>query len=200
MLEKLLKSSELKLSIKNFVKKNSMIWDVAIYGSSVRGKEDTRDIDFAILLSDRVDVGKKLSLCQQLKEMLENILPAMQVDVKIADMNDFLDPNFLARQGIISEGYLILRKKYIAHMLGFKTFVLMKYSLKGLTPSQKKMLYYALKGRREGRGVLDGVQGELLSNELLKIPIQASYKIEQLLKLHKVGFTTEFVMSYKKRY
>lgn len=188
----------LKLAVKKFAAKNREVWDIAVYGSYTRGNEEARDIDFAIILSQKTDAGKKLSFAQQLKESLEKIL-LFKIDCKTVDFSDFLEPTFLARQGIVSEGYLLIRNSFFANLFGFKTFVLIKYSLKGLTYSRKKMLYYALKGRRNAKGILEKTGGILLSRVLLKVPILAYYEIEQLLKLHKVEFNTEFVMSYYKR-
>ena len=199
MLKRLQSLSELILRIKRFTSKYDEIWDVVLYGSYVRGKEHARDIDFAIIIPSKVSVGKKLIIAQELKENIESIAPTLQLDVKVVDIDDFFDLNFLAKQAIIAEGYLILRKKYISDLFGFKTFALVNYSLEGLTYSQKKMLYYALRGRRGSKGVLEGIKGELISRELLKIPIQAYYEIEELLKLHKVKFKTEFIISYGRR-
>lgn len=197
--QKLLKSPALRSAVKKFVTENHDIFDVVLYGSYVRGKEDARDIDVAIILQKTADLNKKLSLAQALKENLEKRLFPFQIDVKTVDREDLLDEHFLARQGIIAEGYAIIQQENIAQLLGFKTFVLVKYSFKTLTPSQKKMFYYALKGRRGMKGVLEEMQGELLSKGLLRIPIHYEYQIEQLLTLHNVHFTTERVMSYMKR-
>lgn len=197
ILKKLLNLQGLK-SIKAFAKQYSEVWDIVLYGSYVRGKETARDLDIAIILSKSLDIGKKLDLSYECRKIFESAV-SFEVDVKAVDIKDFLDSNFLAKQGIIAEGYLILRKKYLADLLGFKTFVIVKYNLKGLTHSQKKMLYYALKGRRGKKGVLANTNGELLSKCILKIPIQAVYQIENLLNSHKLNYNLEFVMSYMKR-
>lgn len=196
ILKKLLNSQGLK-SIKTFIKKHREIWDVVVYGSYVRGKENSKDIDFAIILSKSLGVEKKLVLAHEFKETLKKFV-VPQIDAKVIDIKDFLDTNFLARQGIIAEGHLILRNKNLAELLGFQTFVIVKYSLQGLTYSQKKMFYYTLKGRRGKMGVLDDIGGELVSKSILKIPIKNIYKTENLLRMHKVNYNLEFIMSYRK--
>jgi len=165
----------------------------------VRGREDLRDIDIGLIFFKGANAGEKLSLAQNFKEKIARLFPDFNFDVQAIDIKDFLDNGFLARQGIIAEGYLILRGKYFAELFGFKTFALIEYSLQGLSYSQKKMLYYALQGRRTSKGVLDAVDGKLISRGVLKIPVKSFHKIESLLKLHKVRFTAEFVMSYQKR-
>ena len=175
------------------------IWDIALYGSFIRGKEDARDMDIAVLTRKEFSEEKKLSLAQQIKEQLTNTFPEILFDVMVVDVSDFLNPHFLAREGIIAEGYLILKKEYLSKLLGFETFAYIKYSLQGLTASQKKMLYYALHGRRDMNGVLKEINGQCVSREVLKIPLQSSYNMEQLLKLHRVSYNMEFVMSYNKR-
>src|SRR3989344_731599 len=199
MLKKLLSLPELNAEAKKFIEKNQEVWDIVIYGSVSRGKEDARDIDFAILLASQLDMGKKLKLAQVFKEKIEEILASIQVDVKVVDLYDFQDPNFLARQGILAEGFSLSKGEYLSRLLGFNSYAFIKYSLKGLTYSQKKMLYYALKGRRGTKGVLIDLSGELVSREWLKVPVQFLYKIEQLLALHRVSYSTELALSYWKR-
>jgi len=199
MFKKLLKWQELKSISKKFALRYPVMWDVGIYGSFVRGKENIRDIDFAILLSQRVSSGEKLSVAQEFKEQIEKIIFWKQVHVQAVDIDDFLDADFLARQGILAESYLVLKDKFLADVLGFRTFVFIFYSLSGLTYSQKKMLYYALQGRRGEEGVLAEINGELIGKCILKIPLSAYSKIEDLLGLHGITFTSEFVMGYKKR-
>lgn len=199
MLTRLQVSSELESTAKKFARKNLDIADIIVYGSIVRGKEDARDIDVAIVLAAKTKEDRKLSLAQELKESIEKNFPSMQIDVKATDFADLCDASFLARQGIIAEGYSLLKKQYVAQYFGFRTFVLIKYSLKDLTYSQKKMLYYALKGRRGNKGMLDSWGGELISREVLRVPIDASHKIENLLAMHHVKFTIEYAMVYKKR-
>ena len=199
MLAKLPKQQALTSTLKKFSIKYPEVWDIVVYGSAARGKEDARDIDFALLLSKKSDEGKKLALAQEVKAEIEKVFPSVQIDVKSVIVDDLLDEHFLARQGIIAEGYLLLRKESLSKKLGFRTFALIKYSLQGLTYSQKKMMYYALKGRRGSKGVLQEMSGELVSREVLKVPIESSFKIEELLSMHNVKFTTEFMMSYRKR-
>ena len=196
ILKKLLKSQELSLT-NAFIKQNPGVWDIALYGSYIRGKEEARDIDIALILSKSFNAEIKIDLAYKLKKLFEKIIP-LEIDVKAVDLQDFLDENFLARDGIIAEGYLILRERYLADLLGFKTFAVIKYNLKGLTYSQKKMLYYALKGRRGNEGVLKKIGGEMLSNGILKIPVNTVFQIESLLKLHKLSYNIELVMSYQR--
>ena|SRR3989338_8266675 len=199
MLPTLLQSQALKSAAKQLSDAHAEVWDVALFGSTARGKSDARDADVAVLLSVPCAAGKKLSLAQELKERLEEALPSLTPDVKAVDLGDILDEQFLARQGIIAESYLLLRKKHLAALLGFRTFAHITYSLQGLTASQKKMLYYALQGRRGSAGVLRDAGGALVSRQLLKVPIESSAAIEELLRLHHVAFTVEFAMEYGKR-
>jgi len=188
---------ELKSIIKSFIKKRNEIWDIIVYGSFVRGKETARDIDFAIILQKDISLDKKLKLAQEIKEILEKKIKEYKIDVKTIDIYDFLDAGFLARQGILAEGYSILKNMYLHDFLGFKAKAIIKYELKGLSPSNKKMLYYALKGRRGSKGFLEEIGGKLISKNVLEVPIKYYHKIEQIMLLHKVAFKSEFGMFYK---
>lgn len=183
---------------KKYKEQNKAVWDIVLYGSSVRGNQNPRDIDIAILLKQKTEEKQKLELAQELKESIEKKLTSKNIDVRALDLEDFLNPYLLARQGIIAESYLLIKKEYLANILGFEGIVYIRYKLNNLTPSQKKMFYYTLKGRRNMQGILKEINGQLISREVLRIPLQAIGEIEQILKLHKINYSTEYVMSYKK--
>lgn len=199
MLKNWLESQELRCEIKRFLSEHGEVWDIVVYGSIMRSKDDAKDIDFAIILAKKISVEEKLALSQTLKESIEKTQPSMQIDVKAVDLEDFTDSLFVARQGIMAEGYSLSRGQYLTELFGFETFALIKYSLNNLTYSEKKMLYYALKGRRGTKGVLAKINGTLVSRGLLRVPVQSYDKIARLLRMHKVNFSSEFMMSYAKR-
>ncbi|MDI6738286.1 MAG: nucleotidyltransferase domain-containing protein [Nanoarchaeota archaeon] len=195
----LLRLRDLSPTAKQFASKHKDVWDIAVYGSFARGNELARDIDIAVILKNETGAERRLSIAHELKEAFEPQLQPFQPEVRAVTIGDFVDTNFLARQGILAEGCLLLRKTQLSGLLGFKSYVFIKYSLKGLTYSQKKMLYYALHGRRGMAGILKSIGGESVSRELLRVPVGASSQIEHLFSSHKISFTMEFVMSYKKR-
>ena len=182
-----------------FAAKNRAVFDVALFGSFARGNRNARDIDLAIILTKKTKIKLKLIFAQQLKEILDKHFTLHLFDVKTFDALDFLDPTFLARQSIISEGYLLVQQKPAASIFGFQSFALVSYALKNLTPSQKKMLQYALQGRRGSKGVLHELDGERFAGNILKVPTDKEAVLEDLLRAHYIQFSVEFVMSCGKR-
>jgi len=190
ILNKLLKLQKLKSVIKNTITKN--IFDIVIYGSIVRGKEKYTDIDIAIIYKNKIAVEEKLLASQQLKNKLSFL--DCDVDVKTINMYDLLDASFLARQGIIAEGYSLTRNKFLHELFGFKAYYEYKYNISIRSESKKKMFYYALKGRRSEKGIAQKTDSVSISNCVLRTPIQSSSEIEEVFLLHKIPFKKELCL------
>lgn len=189
----MLKLLQKKLDL-NWIKKNA-IWDVVIYGSYVRGKTDARDVDLAIILSEHVPLAKKMFLCQELRQMLS--AADYIFDVKAVDINDFLNAGFLGREAIFAEGLSLIKEDYLAERFGFTACAIVQYSLKRLTQSKKKMLYYALQGRKRGTGILAKINGKILSKGILQLPIRHYEDFKALLGKHDIDYTTTFTLQYR---
>ena len=119
----------------SWIKANG-IWDLAVYGSYARGKEEAKDIDIAIILPKITSAGIKLALCQQARKMLAD--KDYKIDAKAVDIKDTQDSSFLAREGIIAEYHLLLKNKPLAAIFGFSAFMLVEYSLKKLPLENRK--------------------------------------------------------------
>ena len=171
-----------------------MVFDIVLYGSMARGKEEANDIDIAIILSKKQDLSQKLELAELLKRKLDFL--KMEVDVKAVDITDLLDPTFVARQAIIAEGFSLLNKQYLHELFGFSVSVLFTYSLSSLTYSQKKMFYYALKGRRGQKGLLRLRNGKQISNCAIQIPLKCTEEFKNLFQKHNIKFQTKHILSY----
>ncbi len=165
------------------------VWDVVVYGSAVRGKSKPRDIDIAVLMAGKIIASKKLYLAQQFRKNLGG-------DVKVVDLDDFLNPGFLARQAILAEGYSLLKKDYLAERFGYSALALITYTLKSLPLSKQKLLYYALQGRKRGTGVLAKLGGKIIGKSLLAVPTKHFEKLKDLLQQHQVEFETSFTLQY----
>lgn len=168
ILKKLLNLQVLNL-IKKFKKENEEVFDVIIYGSAVKGKSDFNDLDLAILLNKKSSVSNKLKLAQELKSILKNKID-YELDVKGIDILDLMNKEFIAKQGIITSGYLILNKKNISNLFGFNSYSIFVYNLKGLNNSKKTLFRYAI-GGRNGKGLLELKGGEQLGRGSIRIPL-----------------------------
>ncbi|MFH1073393.1 MAG: nucleotidyltransferase domain-containing protein [Nanoarchaeota archaeon] len=185
--ENSLRLPELTSQAKGFIKSHSGIWDIALYGSAVRGTQHPRDIDIAIILEGEMTLSKKLSLAQELKAKLAHL--HHDVDVRAISFSDLTDQTFIARSGIIAEGYSLTKKVHLHRLFGFKTCTLFTYSQKSLTLSQKKMFYYALHGRRGNPGLLKLKHGAQLSPGALKVPLEHTQEFEDIFHQHNITYT-----------
>ena len=185
--KKLLDSPELKSEIKKFLKEHKEIWDIAIYGSVIRGKTIIRDIDFAIIFYSKTKLDNKLSLAQKLKQTLSKIIP-YEIDIKGIDFYDFFDNAFIARKAILAEGYLLSRKKYQAELFGFEAKYIFSYSLANLNHSKKIMFQYALKGRRGQKGLLEMKGCEQIGRGTISVPVWNSEEFREFLEKQNIKY------------
>ncbi len=186
ILKKFLNLQILK-SFKDFKKKYKEIFDFAIYGSVVRKKINANDIDIAIIFSSPEKLDKKLNLSQELKNELKKIID-YDFDVKGIDIPDLLDSSFIACKSIMAEGFLVIRKKFLHEILGFKAYYIFSYSLKNLSPSKKVMFQYALRGRRGEKGIIEITKSVSIGRSAVKVPLEHSEEFKEFFEKNKIGY------------
>jgi predicted nucleotidyltransferase len=170
------------------------MFDILVYGSIVRGKDKVNDIDIVIIFNKKGSVNEKLELAEKLKSQLDFL--DINVDVKAVDISDFDDNSFIARQAILAEGYSLIDGKFLHERFGFKAFAIFDYSLGNLNYSQKKMFYYALKGRRGQKGLLELKGAEMLGNCIIKVPLVNSEEFKELFKRRNIEYKMEKSITY----
>ncbi len=191
-LNNLLKSRRLISELKRFSPKE--IFDIVVYGSAVKGKEKINDIDIAVILNRNTELNKKLNLAESLKRKLDFL--EYEADIKVIDLNDLLDSAFIARQAIVAEGFSLLHKKFLHELFGFSLSNLFEYSLENLAYSKKKMLYYALKGRRGQKGLLELKKGKQISNCVIQVPLEHSEEFADMFQKHGINFKAKKIVDY----
>lgn len=180
MLKKLLKRLESNLKeIEDFYSQNqSKIWDIVLYGSSVRG-EKPRDLDILVIFED-VNEEEYEELPYQLKKKVEK--EDLSVDVKGKHLKEIFNPNFLAGGSIITEGYSLISSEFLTEKLNLDNYTLFNYSLKNLDKNSKTKFTYALKGRRENPGVLKEVEGRHFAPRVVLVPVQETDDFKTFLE------------------
>ena len=180
-----------KSIFKEFKRKNKEIFDIVIFGSLARGKEDIRDIDIAIILNELRQLSFKLKLAQSLRHALK--FKNINLDVKTFDFKDFQDKSFLARQGIILEGFSITKNRFLSELFGFSSYSLFIYTLKGLSASKKRSFSYILKGRYS-HGLIKTNNIEQLGKGVIKVPIQHTEELIELFDYHKISYKIKYCL------
>jgi predicted nucleotidyltransferase len=180
------------LESKKFAKENS-IFDIVLYGSNVKGKLDSNDIDILVIFENE-PLKKRSSLSQEFKSKIKGNL---NLDIKTINLIEFFEKDFLARQGVLIEGYSLLNKENFSERMGFKGYSIFTYSLKNLDHNNKTKFTYALIGRRKEKGILKQVNAIPLGKGAVKIPIENSIIFEDFLKEWNIMFKKENILEAK---
>ena len=88
-------------------RKDNSISDIIVYGSSVKGKFKPNDVDIVVIFSEGT-LKERLEKIQNMKSVLD----MKNLDMKQMLMSDFFSDAFLAKTGIILEGYSIFNDNY----------------------------------------------------------------------------------------
>ncbi len=183
MLKKLLKNTKFRTSVNQFFNKNKdELFDIVLFGSSLRGKSNPQDVDILILYKNKKDID----LSYEFRKEIEKI----GFDVEIIDKTykDLLDPSFKAREAFLAEGYSLVYDNFLSRGLGYMNFVLFKYELKGFSKSNRMRFYYSLYGRNGQKGVLKELSAIKFSGSIILCPVQSSEGIKEYLQSWDIDF------------
>lgn len=150
---------ELKQNLKKILKKYDSIKYIIIFGSYVKGREDPKDIDLALIVTE-----KDLKLL----DLIKKELITDKIHLEFINLEDiFFNSLFLS---LINEGYSIKKDKFVREILNIRPMKLYAYNLKHLNKSKKTLFGIALKH------TLKKIKGEKVSIGSVLIPInQVSY-------------------------
>ena len=162
------------------------IFDIILYGSSVKGKPSPGDIDVLIIYL-KGSLRERLDKTQNIKISLRKFFQ-QNIDIKQILLNELFSPNFFARTGVLLEGISVRSGKHFSENLGFRPYTLFSWTLSGLTHSEKIRFNYILAGRGM-QGILKELGGVRLASGAVKIPISNSAVFEEILKTNKVPYS-----------
>jgi predicted nucleotidyltransferase len=174
--------------------KDENIVDIVLYGSAAR-QDDARDVDILVILKDG-SLRERLEHLTRIKAKVKAVLTGRMLDIKQIALPEFFSPAFMARQGVLLDGVSLRDGVPFCERLGFKSFALFSYSLKGLSHAQKVKFNYVLAGRG-GVGMLERVVGQRLAAGAAKVPRQAAAVFEEILMRNKVVYTRSDILEVK---
>ena len=174
---------------KNFAK-GAEIFDIVLYGSFAKGKEKPEDIDIMLIfektsLKERTDIAHKFKVLISRKDKL---------DVKTINLKELFEKEFLAKQGILIEGYSLLYKEKFSERIGFKGSSLFTYSLKNFSHNKKTKFTYALIGRRKEKGILKQLNIIPLGKGVFEVPTENSLIFEEFLTKWETNYTKKNIL------
>ena len=144
-LDKLMKTA------KKFKKKHGKVFDIVLYGSTIKGKKRPNDFDFMLILRGAKE-GERFDLAFEFKEKLLDLgFPHEKLDVKAINLESLFDPNYLATPGIIIEGFSLTKGRPIHELMNGESYVLFTLDLSRLNSNEKTKFQFALKGI-DGKG------------------------------------------------
>ena len=182
---------ELKKCLKN-EKKDKTIFDIIIYGSSVKSKIKPGDIDILIIFREGT-LKERLAKIQTIKKKIKQ---EKKLDMKGILLEELFQEQFFARTGIFHEGISLFNLKPFSQKIGFKGFVLYNYALKNKTHTEKVKFNYVLSGRND-IGMVKLLEGKHLAPGIIQIPTKNSLEFEQILEKHNINYSKKNILIQK---
>ena len=173
---------------KKFKKKHGKVFDVILYGSTIKGKKRPNDFDFMLILRGAKE-GKRFNLAFEFKEKLLDLgFPHEKLDVKAINLEGLFDPNYLATPGIIIEGFSLTKGRPIHELMNGESYALFTLDLSKLNSNEKTKFQFALKGRDGKGGVIKELNGSYLGPWVVLIPVEKAHEFKEFLEYWGVDF------------
>ncbi|MBU0536799.1 MAG: nucleotidyltransferase domain-containing protein [Nanoarchaeota archaeon] len=172
-------------------KDDRTIFDIVLYGSAMKGKESPKDIDILVIFLEGT-LKERLDRIQEIKSKLKKIIKE-DIDIKQILLKELFSPAFLAKTGILLEGFSVFSNSAFSDVFGFSSYTLFWYSLDGLTHAQKVRFNYILAGRGT-KGVIEELNGKRIVNGAIKIPINNSAVFEEILRSNNINYHKKNIM------
>lgn len=172
-------------------KRDKAIFDIVLYGSALKGKESPRDIDIMVIFLEGL-LKERLDKIQEIKFRIKKEMK-QEIDIKQILLKELFSPAFLAKTGILLEGFSIFNDAPFSENLGFRSCALFWYNLDGLTHTQKVKFNYILAGRKT-KGIIEQLDGKRLVNGAVKVPMKNSIVFEEILKANNINYHKKNIM------
>lgn len=166
----------------NEERKDKSIFDIVVYGSSVKGKAKPHDIDMVVIFKEG-SLKERLMRIQTIKKKIK-----VPVDIKGIVWEELFQEGFFARAGILLEGISIFENKPFSSKLGFEGYTLFTYSLLNKNHTEKIKFNYVLRGRKR-EGIIQKLEGHHKGPGVILIPIRNSLEFEEVLRMHAIEYS-----------
>ena len=174
-------------------KNKENLFDIVIYGSFVKGKRKSNDIDIVFIFIN-TPLEKRAEISQEFKNKIKTKIKEINLDIKTINLQELFSKEFFARQGIIMEGHSLIDKKPLQEKLGFESFEAFVLETKNLSNKKRVKFSYALNGRRGEGGFLDKVSGKRISQKVFLIPIKKSDLFKEFLEKSEIKFKSKHII------
>ena len=176
----------------NKEKNDETIFDIVLYGSSVKGKTKPNDLDILIIFKE----GKLKDRLEKSQQIKKKITFDGKIDIKNILWEELFKEELFARSGIFLEGISIFDNKPLAKKIGFESYSLFIYNLKDKNHNEKVKFNYILSGRNS-EGIIKKLSGKHLAPGVVQIPINNSLEFEEVLKKSNINYSKNNILVEK---
>ena len=168
---------------RSFLKKHSAeVKDIIVFGSLMRGKAEPGDIDLLIVFREKINKDVEYEFKKLLSPAIKNLSLISKTEEACQE------PSFDAREGILFEGYSLVKQKYLAESFGFISLGLFFYRTKELNNLNKTKFYYALNGRGKSKGLVEKLNGLKFSDNLIAFPLEKIEPAKNFFDFWKIEY------------
>lgn len=160
--------------------------DIFLFGSFLKGKFRPRDIDVCVVFK-KCDYRLPKKIYHEFKKIFGE---RVHYNWILCDeiFNASLFPT------LIEEGYSLIHDYSLNKKLGYDSFIIFSYNLKGFSASKKVLFSYALHGKGRRKGIIEEVKGEILGRNAVLIPKRHSEEFREFLETWKVDYYAKNVL------
>jgi predicted nucleotidyltransferase len=174
-------NSKILLKIKNDFKKylkDKGIFEIVLFGSFVKGKENPADIDIAMITSEKIKIEME------------------GYHISVIPLRDFFDNPPLLITTLLKEGYSLKKNKLFSENYRFSSRVLYNYELREINPSLKVKIVNLLRGTKINKGLVEHNDGEWIANQVFIVPVFNDSIIERFLINFKVKYKKHYILMH----
>ncbi|MFO8016675.1 MAG: nucleotidyltransferase domain-containing protein [Candidatus Woesearchaeota archaeon] len=182
--------SEIRNAIAKWIRQNNAV-DVIVFGSFAREKTEAGDIDLCIVVRDEQE-KKAIDLVDSLHELLKTYGQSFHIS-HLLEKSFFLGGNMLAKTMLV-EGISISKKKPVSELLGFSPKSIFIYSLRGFSRSKRVRFHYLLQGRGDSKGILSEMDGRIIGDGVISVPVGREDSFKEILFAWGVEFDIKRVL------
>lgn len=170
----------LKKNLLNIYKKNKEdIFDIVIFGSFVKGKEDAEDIDIAVIFKKKNNIN--------IIKSIEKITKKIHVDYLLLT-ELYSQPLW---RTLIREGYSVTHNKNLISVFGLESCALVTYNLSSL--GKRKSRFSQVLSGYKSESVIKKVEGILLKPGVILVPIKNFEYFRTFLETWNVNYRVKYV-------
>ncbi|MBI2669122.1 nucleotidyltransferase domain-containing protein [Candidatus Woesearchaeota archaeon] len=170
-------------------RKDKTIFDLVLYGSSVKGKTKPGDVDLAVIFRSGT-LRERLEKVQRIKRKIT--LPH-RLDIKALLWEELFQEEFFGRTGLFLEGISVWSGTPFSYRIGFEGAVLFSYELRNKSHTEKVKFNYVL-GGRNGKGMLEKLGGKRQAPGAVMIPMAKALEFEEVLQTHGVAYSKKNIL------